>query len=73
MPAPKATRILEINPDHKIFTKLNEIFASNPESEKLKNYAEVLYNQALMIEGIAPKDPVKFASQISEIMSEVPA
>lgn len=73
MPAPKATRILEINPDHKIFTKLNEIFASNPESEKLRNYAEVLYNQALLIEGIAPKDPVKFASQISEIMSEVPA
>ena len=73
MPAPKATRILEINPDHKIFTKLNEIYTANPDSDKLKNYAEVLYNQALMIEGIAPKDPVKFASQISEIMSEVPA
>ncbi|HPS30131.1 MAG TPA: molecular chaperone HtpG [bacterium] len=73
MPAPKATRILEINPEHRIFAKLNEIYTANPDSEKLKNYAEVLYNQALMIEGIAPKDPVKFASQISEIMSEVPA
>jgi molecular chaperone HtpG len=72
MPAPKATRILEINPDHRIFTKLNEIYTSNPESEKLKNFAQVLYNQALLMEGIAPKDPVKFASMISEFMSEVP-
>jgi len=72
MPAPKATRILEINPDHRIFTKLNEIYATNPESEKLKNFAQVLYNQALLMEGIAPKDPVKFASMISEFMSEVP-
>ncbi|HQO92890.1 MAG TPA: molecular chaperone HtpG [bacterium] len=72
MPAPKATRILEINPDHRIFTKLNEIYTSNPESEKLKNFAEVMYNQALLMEGIAPKDPVKFASMISEFMSEVP-
>ncbi len=72
MPAPKATRILEINPEHRIFTKLNEIYTSNPESEKLKNFAQVLYNQALLMEGIAPKDPVKFASMISEFMSEVP-
>lgn len=72
MPAPKATRILEINPEHRIFTKLNEIYTSNPESEKLKNFAQVLYNQALLMEGIVPKDPVKFASMISEFMSEVP-
>ena len=72
MPAPKATRILEINPDHRIFAKLNEIYTSNSESEKLKNFAQVLYNQALLMEGIAPKDPVKFASMISEFMSEVP-
>ena len=72
MPAPKATRILEINPDHKIFAKLNEIYTANPESSKLNDFAQVLYNQALLMEGIAPKDPVKFASMISEIMSEVP-
>ncbi|HPV21255.1 MAG TPA: molecular chaperone HtpG [bacterium] len=72
MPAPKATRILEINPDHKIFAKLNEIYTANPESSKLNDFAQVLYNQALLMEGIAPKDPVKFASMISEFMSEVP-
>lgn len=72
MPAPKATRILEINPDHKVFSKLSEIFASNPKSERLRDFAEILYNQALLIEGIAPADPVKFASQISEFMSEIP-
>ncbi|HQB08806.1 MAG TPA: molecular chaperone HtpG, partial [bacterium] len=45
MPAPKATRILEINPDHKIFAKLNEIYSSNPESSKLNDFAQILYNQ----------------------------
>ncbi|HQM85602.1 MAG TPA: molecular chaperone HtpG, partial [bacterium] len=53
MPAPKATRILEINPDHKIFAKLNEIYSSNPESSKLNDFAQILYNQALLMEGIA--------------------
>ena len=73
MPPPKASRILEINPDHKVFVKLNEIYSKSPDSEKLKDYAEVLYNQALLIEGIVPKDPAKFALQISELISDAPA
>jgi molecular chaperone HtpG len=70
MPPPKASRILEINPQHKIFGKLSNIFEKDPESPKLKDYAEVLYNQALLIEGIIPKDPAKFASQVSELISD---
>ena len=71
MPSPKAQRILEINPDHKIFEKLTEIYNADPESPKLKDMAEVLYDQALLIEGITPKNPVKFANQISSLLSEI--
>ena len=71
MPSPKAQRILEINPDHKIFEKLTEIYNADPESPKLKDMAEVLYDQALLIEGITPKNPVKFANQISALLSEI--
>ncbi len=71
MPSPKAQRILEINPDHKIFGKLTEIYNADPESPKLKDMAEVLYDQALLIEGITPKNPVKFANQISSLLSEI--
>lgn len=39
MPSPKAQRILEINPDHKIFEKLTEIYNADPESPKLKDMA----------------------------------
>ncbi|MGI6394079.1 MAG: molecular chaperone HtpG [bacterium] len=72
MPAPKATKILEINPEHKVFAKLNEIHSADSKSDKLKNFAYILYNQALIMEGIAPKDPVKFASMVAEFMAEVP-
>ncbi len=71
MPSPKAMKILEINPDHKIFEKLTEIYNADPESPKLKDMAEVLYDQALLIEGITPKNPVKFANQISALLSEI--
>ncbi len=71
MPPPKASRILEINPDHKVFATLNNIYSKDPGSTKLKDYAQVLYNQALLIEGIIPKDPGKFASLVSELISDV--
>ena len=53
-----AKKILEINRDHKIFEKLKTLFASD--SEMLKQYTELLYTEALLIEGIQPEDPVDF-------------
>jgi len=67
MPAPKASRILEINPEHALFEKLNTLNESK--SEKLKDYSELLYEQALVMEGIMPTDPVDFASRIADLMT----
>ena len=67
MAAPKASRILEINPEHALFEKLNTL--NEKDSGKLKDYSELLYQQALVMEGIMPSDPVEFASKIADLMT----
>lgn len=62
----KATRILEINPNHEIFTALQKIYKEDKDS--VGQYAELLYNQALLIEGFPIDDPMEFSRQICEFM-----
>ncbi len=62
----KAQRVLELNPDHAVFQKLKSLCETD--REKLKLYAELLYDQALLMEGIAIEDPVAFSQKICEIM-----
>ncbi|MDE5945737.1 MAG: molecular chaperone HtpG [Oscillospiraceae bacterium] len=62
----KAQRVLEINPDHPIFEKLNNLYAND--KDKLGKYAELLYNQALLIEGLPIENPSEFANLICELM-----
>ncbi|MGN0604997.1 MAG: molecular chaperone HtpG [Oscillospiraceae bacterium] len=62
----KAERILEINPDHAIFSTLKNLEATD--KEKLGKYAQLLYSQALMIEGIPVENPVEFSNLICELM-----
>lgn len=61
----KAQRVLEINPDHEIFGKLQAVSA---DSEKLKKYATMLYTQALLIEGMPVDNPVEFSNLVCELM-----
>ncbi len=63
----KAQRVLEINPDHAVFEKLKALQSSN-DSDKLGKYANLLYNQALLIEGISIENPVEFSNLICELM-----
>ncbi len=62
----KANKILELNPDHPLFAKLQKVYADNPDD--LKDYAEVLYNQALLIQGLPIDDPVEYARKIAELL-----
>lgn len=65
----KASRVLEINPDHRILTKLNEAFESGDKDlEELKLYSELLYNQALLISGLPIENPVKFGESICDLI-----
>ncbi|MGF7057842.1 molecular chaperone HtpG [Brassicibacter mesophilus] len=63
----KAEKILEINTDHEVFKALKAAFEND--KEKLKVYTNVLYNQALLIEGLAVDDPVEFTNNICKLMS----
>ncbi|MEG0833528.1 MAG: molecular chaperone HtpG, partial [Oscillospiraceae bacterium] len=62
----KAKRILEVNGDHEVFTKLVALWPEN--KEQVKKYAELLYDQALLIEGMSIEDPVRFSNLVCELM-----
>ncbi|MGD9964194.1 MAG: molecular chaperone HtpG, partial [Candidatus Izemoplasmatales bacterium] len=57
----KADKILEINPKHDLFKAIENLYAKNDET--IEDYADILYNQALLIEGLEIKDPVGFANK----------
>jgi molecular chaperone HtpG len=62
----KAERVLEINPEHGIFEKLRELYSSDKDT--LKKYTDLLYTQALLIEGLSVEDPVEFSNMICDLM-----
>lgn len=62
----KADKILEINTNHDVFEALKE--ANEKDKEKFDLYTNLLYNQALLIEGLPISDPVEFTNNICKIM-----
>ena len=62
----KATRILEINPNHALFATLQKIHETNKDA--LSNYADLLYTQALLIEGFPIEDPVAYTNKVCQMM-----
>jgi len=64
---PKQRRILELNPSHEIFIKLNERFNKNREDSTIKAYAELLLGYALLAEGSELPDPIKFNRLLIDI------
>ena len=64
----KAIRVLEINADHPIFQTLQTLFEHD--KDKLKSYTNLLYGQALLMEGMPIEDPVTFSNQICDLMNQ---
>ena len=63
----KAERVLELNHDHPVFSVLSQLYESD--KEKLKDYAEVLYDQALLIEGLPVEDPVAYTNKVCQLIA----
>lgn len=61
-------KVLEINPNHKIFAAMQKLFETD--KDKFKDYASILYDQALLIEGMQIDDPVEFSNKICSLMAE---
>ena len=66
----KARRILEINPHHDLFERLKTLHEGGKDSEDFKDYCDLLYTQALLIEGILPDNPVDFAAKLAKLMAK---
>ena len=64
----KAEKVLEINPAHPIFGKLKVLY--DTDKDKVAEYADILYSQALLIEGMPIENPVEFSNKICEIMAQ---
>ncbi|MCR2804555.1 molecular chaperone HtpG [Paenibacillus soyae] len=62
----KADKVLEINVGHDVFQSLKRAYAGD--KEKFNLYTQLLYNQALLIEGLTIQDPVEFTNDICKVM-----
>jgi molecular chaperone HtpG len=65
-----APRILELNPTHPIVKNLQVVAAREPSSARLAQWSELLFDQALLAEGVV-KDPTKLVRRIQELLTEV--
>ncbi len=66
---PPARRILELNPDHVVVDVLQKLYDRTPDDPKVAEYAELLYDQALLTSALPVEDPLLFARRISELMA----
>ena len=66
-----AERVLELNPDHEIMKIMKDCFDKGDEGkEEVARYANLLYNQALLISGLTIEDPVSFAKEINKLITD---
>lgn len=67
---PTTKRILEVNPDHPLINNLQKLHEQAPESSKVSDWVELLYDQALLAEGSPIPDPARFASRMTQLMQQ---
>ena len=65
---PESKRILELNPDHAILKAMASIHQKDASAAALADYADLLYDQALLTEGSTIKDPLRFTKLVSDLM-----
>ena len=63
---PEPSPTLEINPDHEIIKKL----LANPEDARLDDAAWLLFDQALLLEGVPLKDPATFVQRLNRVLNQ---
>ena len=62
----KVKPIMEINPDHKIIKKISKL----KKGKTFKDAVKLLYDQALIIEGLRPEDPLDFVKRLNEVLNK---
>jgi len=67
---PRAKRVLEVNASHPVIATLALLVEKDASAERLHDWIEVLYDQALLTEGSALEDPNRFAKRVTALMTE---
>ncbi|RII31650.1 MAG: molecular chaperone HtpG [Geobacter sp.] len=67
-PVPESKRVLELNPDHALLRAMGDLHKQDNKAPALSDYADLLYDQALLTEGSPIKDPLRFTRMVSELM-----
>ena len=66
----KATQILELNPNHAVFKKLENLHALGKDNQDFKDLCTTLYALALMIEGVMPNNPADLANKVTDLLTK---
>ena len=66
---PPVKRTLELNPDHALIQKLQALHTENSEDDRLGEFGELLYAQALLSEGGQLENPARFAKKMASVMA----
>jgi molecular chaperone HtpG len=70
---PEQKRILELNPTHPLILRMNAEFGAHPESAQLGEWIELLFDQALLVEGSPLPDPSRFTKRLVALMQSANA
>ncbi|MDF9866518.1 molecular chaperone HtpG [Bacilli bacterium PM5-3] len=62
----KANKVLEINPNHELFSALTKVYTED--KEEINDYAKLLYNQALLVEGLKIDNPIEYSELLTKLM-----
>jgi molecular chaperone HtpG len=69
---PEQKRILELNPAHPLIERMNAELSKSPESAQLNEWIELLFDQALLVEGSPLPDPSRFTKRLVALMQSSP-
>ncbi len=67
---PKTKRILEVKPTHPLIHAIRDAHGAAPESEQVNEWVEILYDQALLLEGSPVEDPARLARRMTTLLSK---
>ena len=66
---PKTKRILEVNPTHPLITAIRDAHGSDAGAAQVNEWVEMLYDQALLLEGSPVEDPARLARRMTDLLT----
>jgi molecular chaperone HtpG len=68
---PRQKRVLELNPQHLLISRMHQRYAADPQDSVLRNAADLVFGLALLAEGSELPDPVRFSRAAMDVLGKV--